>query len=89
MNRSGRLQPRRRLIRVYNAVVGASEGNIIAAIITTHTPKNHPSAPRSVLGPPSIPAIRSTVDHHAAPARASSRTTRPTPERTAATAAAS
>ena len=76
-------------MRAYNAVVGANDGNIIAAIITTHTPKNQPSAPRSVPGPPSIPAIRSTVDHHAAPASASNKTTRPSRERTAANAAAS
>src|ERR1700736_4536161 len=76
-------------MRAYRAVVGASDGNIIAAIITTHTPKNQPSAPRSVPGPASIPAIRSAVDHHATAAKASSRPTRPSRALTAANAAAS
>ena len=37
--------------------IGAIEGNIIAAIITTQTPRKNPSDPRSVPGPASIPAI--------------------------------
>ena len=36
-------------MREYSATVGATDGNIIAAIITTHTPRNQPSVPR--LGP--------------------------------------
>jgi hypothetical protein len=41
--------------------VGASDGSIIAAIITAQAPVNHPSVPRRVPGPASIPAIRSAV----------------------------
>src|SRR3954452_11344166 len=52
-------------MRAYKATVGATDGNIIAAIITTHTPRNQPSAPSAVPGPSSIPAMRSAVDHHA------------------------
>ena len=32
-------------MRAYSETVGATDGNIIAAIITTHTPRNQPSAP--------------------------------------------
>ena len=89
MNSSGRLQPRFRVMRAYSAVVGARDGNIIAAIITTHTPQNQPSVPRSVPGPASIPAICWAVSHHAAAASASNSNTRPRRERTAAKATAS
>ena len=51
-------------MREYSATVGASDGNIIAAIITTHTPRNQPSVPSAVHGPSSMPRIRSAVDHH-------------------------
>src|SRR6202012_1137364 len=71
------------VIRAYRAVVGAKEGNIIAAIITNHTPQNQPSVPRSVPGPASIPAICLAVSHQAAAASASSSNTRPRRERTA------
>src|SRR3954454_17795010 len=47
----------------YSATVGATDGNIIAAIITAQTPRNQPSVPRPVHGPSSIPLIRSPVDH--------------------------
>ena len=46
-----------RLILEYNATVGATEGNIIAAIITIHTLTNQPNVPRLVHGPLPIPAI--------------------------------
>ena len=51
---------------------GAAEGNIIAAVIVTQIPRYHPSPPRSVPGPASIPRIRSTVTAHAATAPATS-----------------
>ncbi len=50
-------------MREYSATVGASDGNIIAAIITTHTPRNQPSVPSAVHGPSSMPRIHSLVDH--------------------------
>ena len=50
-------------MRAYSATVGASDGNIIAAIITTQTPRNQPSVPSAVQGPSSMPCIRSTVHH--------------------------
>src|SRR3954469_18562986 len=71
-------------MRAYSATVGATDGNIIAAIITTHTPRNQPSAPSAVPGPASIPAMRSAVDHHAAAASANSATINPSRARTAA-----
>src|SRR3954463_16227982 len=52
-------------MRAYSANVGATDGNIIEAIITTHTPRNQPSAPSAVPGPSSIPAIRSAGPPHA------------------------
>src|SRR5580700_385240 len=57
VKRTGRTGLRRRVIREYSATVGATDGNIIAAIISTQTPTNHPRAPRSVPGPASMPAI--------------------------------
>src|SRR5215217_6789125 len=41
--------------------IGATDGNIIAPIITTHVVRKNPSAPGSVPGPASMPAIRSPV----------------------------
>src|SRR5919106_610595 len=76
-------------MRAYSATVGDTDGNIIAAIITIHTPRNHPSAPRSVPGPSSIPRMRSTVDHQATTARAKRSATRPRRARAAAKAGAS
>src|SRR3954454_24883871 len=70
-------------MRAYSATVGATDGNIIAAIITTHTPRNQPSAPRAVPGPASIPAMRSAVDHQATAASANSRAIRPSRARAA------
>ena len=52
------------VMREYSATVGATDGNIIAAIITTHAPRNQPNVPRAVQGPSSIPLIRSPVNHH-------------------------
>ena len=51
------------LIRAYSATVGATDGNIIAAIITTQTPRNQPKVPRAVQGPSSMPRIWSAVHH--------------------------
>src|SRR5436309_13656282 len=73
-------------MRENSATVGETDGSIIAAIITTHTARNQPSAPRSVPGPSSIPRIRSTVDHHASAARPKSRATSPIRARAAASA---
>ena len=65
------------LIRAYNAIVGATDGNIIAAIITTQMPRNQPNVPRPVQGPSSMPRICSAVHHQAAAARAKRTTTKP------------
>ena len=51
------------VMREYSATVGATDGNIIAAIITTQTPRNQPNVPRPVHGPSSMPRIWSTVHH--------------------------
>src|SRR4051812_9082628 len=80
---------RPRVIRAYSATVGATDGNIIAAIITTHAPRNQPSAPRPVQGPSSMPRIRSTVDHQPMPASTSSSATTHSRAREAANAGAS
>src|SRR3954453_12265775 len=64
-------------MREYSATVGASDGNIIAAIITTHTPRNQPSVPSAVQGPSSMPRIRCAVDHHPIAARAKRSAPRP------------
>src|SRR6476660_6100340 len=50
-------------MREYSATVGATDGNIIAAIITTQTPRNQPNAPREVQGPSSMPCIWPAVHH--------------------------
>ena len=42
---------RPRATREWKSAIGATEGNIIAAIIVTHTPRNQTSPPRSVPGP--------------------------------------
>src|SRR2546423_7663603 len=76
------------LIREYNATVGETDGNIIAAIITTHTPMNQPGVPSLVQGPLSIPRIRSSVHHHPIPARTKSRDTSPSRARAGAKASA-
>src|SRR3954447_15659473 len=80
---------RPRLMREYSATVGATDGNIIAAIITTHAPRNQPSAPSAVQGPSSIPLIRAPVDHHPIAAIAKRRATRPSCDRAARRAGAS
>src|SRR4051812_12285762 len=51
------------LIRAYRATVGETEGNIIAAIITIHTPRNQPKVPRALQGPVSMPRISPAVHH--------------------------
>src|SRR2546421_1830413 len=58
----------------------------MAAIITTHTPRNQPAAPRPVHGPSSIPRIWPAVHHQPMPARVKSRATRPSRARAAANA---
>ena len=57
MNSHGDIGDCSRVTLLYNAIVGATEGSIMAAIITTQTVRNHPSVPRLVQGPPSIPRI--------------------------------
>ena len=71
-------------MREYKATVGETDGNIIAAIITTQTPRNQPSVPRPVHGPLSIPRIRSTVHHQPIPARVKRKATSPSRVRAAA-----
>src|ERR1051325_9256631 len=71
-------------MREYNATVGATDGNIIAAIITTHTPRNQANVPRSVHGPTSMLRIWSTVHHQPQPAITKSNATSPTRARAAA-----
>src|SRR3954469_2435675 len=61
------------VIRAYNATVGETDGNIIAAIITTHTPRNQPARPRLVHGPLSMTRISSTVHHQPTAARPKSK----------------
>src|SRR3954468_620027 len=75
-------------MREYSATAGATEGNIIAAIITTQTPANQPSVPRPVQGPSSIPLMRSLVHHQLIAASASSAAMRPRRARVAASAGA-
>src|SRR5436190_9304519 len=50
-------------MRALSAIVGATEGSIIAPIITSHTPRNQPSEPSPVQGPSSMPCIWSIVHH--------------------------
>src|SRR5690242_11367480 len=76
-------------MREYNATVGATDGNIIAAIITTQTDRNQPKVPSAVHGPSSMPRICPAVHHQPAAASAKSRSTRPRFARTAANAGAS
>jgi hypothetical protein len=64
-----------RVIREYSATVGATDGNIIAAIMTTQTPTNQPNVPRPVQGPSSMPRICSPV-HHQPTAASANRTAR-------------
>src|SRR3954451_15452644 len=71
-------------MRAYSPTVGATDGSIIAAIITTHTPRNQPSAPSPVHGPPSIPPICRAVHHQPAPASAKSSAINPSCVRAAA-----
>src|SRR3954454_226920 len=59
-------------MRAYSPTVGATDGSIIAAIITAHAPRNQPSVPRPVHGPSSMPLIRSPVDHQPTAATAHS-----------------
>ena len=75
-------------MRAYRETVGATDGNIIAAIITTQMPRNQPSVPSAVPGPSSIPAMRSAVDHQATAASANSRAISPRRARAAANAGA-
>ena len=64
-----------RLIRAYSATVGATDGNIIAAIITTQTLMNQPNVPSPVHGPLSMPRICWSVHHHPSAASATRTTT--------------
>ena len=64
-----------RVICAYSATVGATDGNIIAAIMTTHTLMNQPNVPRPVHGPLSMPRICWIVHHQPTPAGAMRTTT--------------
>src|SRR5437879_5114632 len=56
----------------------------MAAIITTHTAKNHPSVPRSLHGPRSMPRICPDAHHQPRAARPNSTATSATRARAAA-----
>src|SRR5689334_1539094 len=71
-------------MRAYRATVGETDGNIIAAIITTQTPRNHPKLPRAVQGPWSMPRISTTVHHQPTAANANRTATIPRCARVAA-----
>ena len=75
MNAVGASGSRVLVMREYRATVGATDGNIIAAIITTQTPRNQPNAPTEVHGPSSIPRICPTIHHQPSAARANSAST--------------
>src|SRR3954470_18591864 len=64
-------------MREYRATVGATDGSIIAAIITTQTPTNQPRVPRPVQDPSSMPLICSLVHDQLRMASASNRPMRP------------
>src|ERR1700736_3511506 len=76
-------------MREYSATVGATEGNIMAAIITTQTPRNQLKEPRPVHGPLSIPRICSPVHNQPIAATVKRSATRPIRARTADNAGAS
>src|SRR5437879_13647743 len=76
-------------MREYSATVGATEGTIIAAIITTQTPRNQPNEPSPVQGPLSMPRIWSPVHHQPTAATPNSSATSPRRARTADSAGAS
>ena len=84
MNAAGASGSRVLVMREYSATVGATDGNIIAAIITTQTPRNQPKAPSEVHGPSSMPCIWPTVHHQPTAARAKRASTSPRRTRTAA-----
>src|SRR4051794_39347817 len=76
-------------MREYSATVGDTDGNIIAAIITTQTLRNQPNEPRPVHGPLSMPRIWSPVHHHPNAAAPNRSATNPSRARVAENAGAS
>src|SRR5579863_9622591 len=76
-NSSGNTAERLRVIREYKATVGATDGTIMAAIITTQIPRNQPTPPKALQGPLSMPRISCAVHHHPTPAPARSSATSP------------
>src|SRR3954466_15279794 len=76
-------------MRAYNATVGETDGNIIAAIITTQAPGNQPAVPSAAQGPASIPAISPATHHQPSPASPKSTATSPSRARAAANAGSS
>src|SRR3954470_13593082 len=86
VNADGASGVRTLVIREYNATVGATEGNIIAAIITTQSRTNQPKPLRAVQGPASIPRICPAAHHQPAAATRNSAMTRPSRSLTAANA---
>ena len=87
-NSNGSCRQRCLVMRAYNAIAGATDGSVIAAIITTQTPRNPPSVPRAVHGPASMPRICSAVHHQPRPASARSSATNSSRSRAAVNAAA-
>src|SRR6476661_5386747 len=85
-NANGETSERRPVIREYRATVGATDGNIMAAIMTTHTVRNQPAVPSPVQGPLSIPRIWFAVHHQPTPAMTNSSATSPSRARAAANA---
>src|SRR4029077_4956895 len=75
--------------RLYKGIVGATEGSIIAAIITTQIPRNQPRLPRLDQGPASMPRISRAVQTQPSAATMNNAATRPSRVRTAAYAGAS
>src|SRR5205807_751684 len=82
-NTYGATDERSRVSRAYKATVGAADGNIIAAIITSQTPMNQPKPPSPVHGPLSMPRISRAVHTQPAAARTNSDATRPSRARAA------
>src|SRR4051794_7175014 len=72
------------MTRENSATVGATDGNIIAAIITTQTPRNQPTLPRPVHGPASMPRISRAAHAQPTPATTKSPATSPSRARAAA-----
>src|SRR4051794_6646305 len=71
-------------MRANSATVGATDGNIIAAIMPIQPRRNQPRLPSLVHGPPSMPCISWAVPTQPMPATAKSAATSPNRARAAA-----